>query len=215
MSVFRRCHVAMAPGVVFAVFAFGLLSVPEAHSANFQTYAACGRSAEAAPSHRCLLGDRPGGFFESTVGDVEYEVCVLYPTGRELCTLPEVAVSNTLYVNAITTNIPGQHLVTWRVGGYEVGRWTFRLVRPTRPPTITRSAAERATRSLMHKVASWRRRSLGYYDCFGGKINRTNWTCRVAWIKGRRCFRGRVRVTGAVKNNEKYVRSHISYRRVC
>jgi len=202
----------------FAVllFASGAASVPEAKSAGeYSTYVGCGGPANPEPSHVCQRGERPSAYFESVLGDTVYEVCVLYPTGRELCAPEQVAFANTLYENRITTSILGVHFVVWKVGGVAVGEWSFRLVKPVRAPTIRRPEAERATRSLLREISTWRYRALGFYDCFGGKVNRTEWSCRVAWIKGRRCFRGRVRVFGYVKNRKRFVGSHIRYKRVC
>ena len=209
------------PGRFLAVltlvsFGWGLVVIDHAQgSPGYSTYVGCDTSARAAPSHQCFVGDRPGAFFESSVGDVQYEVCVQYPTGRELCAPQQGATVSTLYVNSITTTIPGIHVVTWRVAGTEVGQWSFRLIKPVRPPTITRLAAERATRNVLHKFSTWRYRRVGFYDCFGGRLNRTEWVCRAGWVKGRRCFRGRVRVFGVVENNEQYVNSVVRSRRTC
>jgi hypothetical protein len=204
--------------VFLGLFVVGLGVVPasDAYAAgSFTGYVGCGQGPETTPSHTCLIGDRPGAFFESTSGDVDYEVCVTFPTQRELCAPSQVAVQGVLYVNAVTTNIPGTHVVTWSVNGSQVASWSFRMVRPVRAPTIRLGDATRATRNLLHGLPTWRNRRFGFYTCIGGKVNRTEWSCRVAWVIGRRCLRGRVRVKGTVDNNEQFVHSHIVYRRTC
>ena len=51
-------------------------------------------------------------------------VCVKFPTGKNLCAQKQEAIKGTLYVNKITSNIPGKHRVTWFVNGKRVGSYT-------------------------------------------------------------------------------------------
>jgi hypothetical protein len=52
-------------------------------------------------------------------------VCVKFPTKKHLCAPKQEAVKGTLYVNKITSNIPGKHRVTWFVEGKRVGTFVF------------------------------------------------------------------------------------------
>jgi hypothetical protein len=101
--------------------------------AGYVTYVGCSPAANAVPSHVCQIGDEPGAFFESPEAEVEYEVCVTFPGETEICAEEEEAEEGVLYVNAITTEIPGNHLVQWYVEGVEVGAWTFRMDAPASP----------------------------------------------------------------------------------
>lgn len=95
----------------------------------YRHYIACGLSQNAKPSHRCRKGRAKGAFFRSNIGDVFYTVCVRFPTGKFICTPePQEAKRGTLYVNRITTNIPGKHKVTWFVSGKRVGLSYFSVV---------------------------------------------------------------------------------------
>ena len=75
-------------------------------------YVACGTSPYAARANSCPHRSRVGAFFKASE-ETEYEVCVRFPTGRRLCSGTELAEAHTLYVNKITTNIVGSHIVTW------------------------------------------------------------------------------------------------------
>lgn len=103
-------------------------------AAEYTTYVGCSPTASAAPSHVCQIGDEPGAFFESPEAEVEYEVCVTFPGEVELCAEEQLAEEGILYVNVITSEVPGDHLVTWYVEGIEVGAWTFRMESPPPPP---------------------------------------------------------------------------------
>lgn len=206
--------VALFAPLLLLLVGVGAFAPAAGAAGGYTTYVACGEP-NPQPSHVCERGERPAAIFESAVGDTTYEVCLFFPGGAELCAPNQVAVANTPYVNLITTNTLGVHFVVWKVNGVTVGEWSFRLVKPVRAPTIRRPTAERAARSLLREIRSWRKRSIGYYDCFGGKINRTTWSCEVGWIKGRRCFQGRVRVSGVVEEHEQLVGTQINYRRVC
>jgi len=96
-----------------------------AEGAAFRHYVACGLSQKAKPSHRCPKQRKKGAFFRSSRGDVFYTVCVKFPTRKNLCAPKQEAVRGTLYVNKITSNIPGRHRVTWFVQGKRVGVFNF------------------------------------------------------------------------------------------
>jgi hypothetical protein len=96
-----------------------------AQGAAFKHYVACGLSQKAKPSHLCQKPRKKGAFFRSNNGDVFYTVCVKFPTKKNLCAPKQEAKQGTLYVNKITTNIPGKHRVTWFVEGKRVGIFNF------------------------------------------------------------------------------------------
>lgn len=98
--------------------------------AAFKHYVGCGLSKNAKPSHRCPKGRKKGAFFQSNTGDVFYKVCVKFPGRAVDCKGHQEAVKGTLYVNKITSNIPGKHRVTWFVKGKRVG--VFNLFVPKR-----------------------------------------------------------------------------------
>jgi hypothetical protein len=103
-----------------------LAAVPaSAQGAAYKHYVACGLSKNAKPSHVCQKGRDKGAFFESTRADVSYTVCVKFPNTKSLCKPKQEAVKGTLYVNKITSNIPGKHKVAWFVNGNRVGVYTF------------------------------------------------------------------------------------------
>jgi hypothetical protein len=113
------------------------LAIPlSASAAEIETFVGCDDlAAEPIPSHVCQIGDFPGAFFESDE-DVEYEVCVEFPDGVELCSEEEFAEAGVLFVNSITTGLPGNHLVTWFVEGAEFSSWTFRMDALPPPPVV-------------------------------------------------------------------------------
>lgn len=96
-----------------------------AQGAAFKHYVACGLSQKAKPSHLCQKPRKKGAFFRSNNGDVFYTVCVKFPTKKNLCAPKQEAIQGTLYVNKITTNIPGKHRVSWFVEGKQVGVFNF------------------------------------------------------------------------------------------
>jgi hypothetical protein len=96
-----------------------------AQGAAFKHYVACGLSQKAKPSHLCQKPRKKGAFFRSNNADVFYTVCVKFPTKKNLCAPKQEAVKGTLYVNKITTNIPGKHRVSWFVEGKRVGVFNF------------------------------------------------------------------------------------------
>jgi hypothetical protein len=96
-----------------------------AQGAAFKHYVACGLSQKAKPSHLCQKPRKKGAFFRSNNADAFYTVCVKFPTKKNLCAPKQEAVKGTLYVNKITTNIPGKHRVSWFVEGKRVGVFDF------------------------------------------------------------------------------------------
>jgi hypothetical protein len=96
-----------------------------AQGAAFKHYVACGLSQKAKPSHLCQKPRKKGAFFRSNNADVFYTVCVKFPTKKNLCAPKQEAIKGTLYVNKITTNIPGKHRVSWFVEGKQVGVFNF------------------------------------------------------------------------------------------
>jgi hypothetical protein len=112
--------------------ATGLLAsaVPaSAGAAAYKHYVACGISRNATPSHVCPKGSKKGAFFKSLKREVNYTVCVKFPSGKNLCAKAQPAEQGTLYVNKITSTIPGKHRVTWFVEGKKVGTFIFRVKR--------------------------------------------------------------------------------------
>lgn len=108
-----------------AVALFGSAVPASADAAAFRHYVACGLSQKAKPSHVCQKPRKKGAFFRSNKADVFYTVCVRFPTRKNLCAPEQEAVRGTLYVNKITTNIPGEHQVSWFVKGKRVGVFSF------------------------------------------------------------------------------------------
>lgn len=98
-----------------------------ASAAAYSHYVACGTSQNAKPSHVCQKARQKGAFFKSNSGTVFYTVCVRFPGGKNLCAPSEEATEGVLYVNKITTNIPGKHRVSWFVAGKKVGSFVFRV----------------------------------------------------------------------------------------
>jgi hypothetical protein len=110
------------------MLASGLLAsaVPAtAGAAAYKHYVGCGLSRNAKPSHVCPKKAKKGAFFESLKGDVAYSVCVKFPSGKNLCAQAQEAEQGTLYVNKITSTIPGKHVVSWFVQGKKVGSFAF------------------------------------------------------------------------------------------
>lgn len=111
-----------------AVALLGSAAPASAEAAAYRHYVACGLSQNAKPAHACQKKRKKGAFFRSNRADVFYTVCVRFPTRKNLCAPKQEAVRGTLYVNKITSNIPGRHKVTWFVKGKRVGVFKF-LVR--------------------------------------------------------------------------------------
>jgi hypothetical protein len=111
--------------VVLGIALLASASPVSAQGAAFKHYVACGLSKNAKPAHVCQKSRKKGAFFESTRANVFYTVCVKFPTKKNLCAPKQEAVKGMLYVNKITSNIPGKHRVAWFVGGKRVGLFTF------------------------------------------------------------------------------------------
>jgi hypothetical protein len=108
-----------------AVALLGGAAPASADAAAYRHYVACGLSENAKPAHACQKKRKKGAFFRSNRADVFYTVCVGFPNGDNRCAPKQEAVRGTLYVNKITSNIPGQHKVTWFVEGKRVGLFKF------------------------------------------------------------------------------------------
>jgi hypothetical protein len=93
----------------------------------YKHYVACGLSRKATPDHVCPKGSKKGAFFRSLNGEVSYTVCVKFPSGKNLCAKAQEAEKGTLYVNKVTSTIPGRHVVSWFVKGKKVGSFAFRV----------------------------------------------------------------------------------------
>jgi hypothetical protein len=98
-----------------------------AGAAAYKHYVGCGISRNANPSHACPKKAKKGAFFKSLKGDVVYSVCVKFPSGKNLCAKKQEATQGTLYVNKVTSTIPGKHRVSWFVEGKRVGSFVFRV----------------------------------------------------------------------------------------
>jgi hypothetical protein len=107
------------------LLAFAPASASAAEAAAFSHYVACGVSQNAKPAHTCQKQRKKGAFFRSNNATVFYTVCVRFPTKKNLCAPRQEAVQGTLYVNKITSNIPGKHEVSWFVSGQRVGSFVF------------------------------------------------------------------------------------------
>ncbi len=100
-----------------------------ASAAAYKHYIGCGISRNAKPAHECPRKSKKGAFFKSLQGNVSYTVCVKFPSGKNLCAKAQEADKGTLYVNKITSTIPGRHVVSWFVKGKKVGSSAFRVKR--------------------------------------------------------------------------------------
>lgn len=122
------------------IFTLGLLSIAllataapaSADAAAYRKYVACGVTGKANPSHVCPVeraaDKKVGAFFRSNLKDVKYKVCVKFPGARvPRCAARQEAKKGKLYVNPITSDQIGRHVVTWFVKGERVGRFVFRL----------------------------------------------------------------------------------------
>jgi hypothetical protein len=115
-----------ALAAVFLVSGLLATAVPAtAGTVAYKHYVACGVSRSAKPAHKCPKKAKKGAFFKSLNGTVVYTVCVKFPSGKNLCAQAQEAEQGTLYVNKITSTIPGKHVVSWFVKGKKVGSWAF------------------------------------------------------------------------------------------
>jgi hypothetical protein len=94
----------------------------------YKHYVACGVTENAKPAHECTKKSKKGAFFKSVKSDVNYSICVRFPTGKNICAKAQPAKQGTLYVNTITSNIPGKHRVTWFVEGKKIGVTAFTVL---------------------------------------------------------------------------------------
>jgi hypothetical protein len=117
-----------ALAAVMLASGFLLTTMPAtAGAAAYKKYVGCGVSRNAKPAHVCPKKSKKGAFFKSLKGNVTYSVCVKFPSGKNLCAQAQEAEQGTLYVNKITSTIPGKHVVKWFVKGQKVGEWIFRV----------------------------------------------------------------------------------------
>ena len=116
---------ALVTGMLIGVSASAAVTPTPA----FKHYIACGLSRKAKPAHVCPVGSKKGAFFKSLKANVTYSVCVKFPSGKNLCAKAQEADQGTLYVNKITSTIPGRHVVSWFVKGKKVGSTAFRVKR--------------------------------------------------------------------------------------
>jgi len=112
---------------LLAVAALASAVPASAGAVAYKHYVGCGISQNAKPAHKCPKKSKKGAFFKSLNGDVNYSICVKFPTGKNICAKAQPATQGTLYVNKITSNIPGVHKVTWFVEGKRVGAFLFRV----------------------------------------------------------------------------------------
>ncbi len=122
MKGLKTTLIAIGLGIALLV---GAAPASAKGAAAFKHYVACGLSQKAKPAHVCQKRRKKGAFFRSNRADVFYTVCVKFPTKKNLCAPKQEAKKGTLYVNKVTTNIPGRHKVTWFVAGKRVGVFYF------------------------------------------------------------------------------------------
>ena len=118
---------ALSAVLVVTGLLVGAAAPATAGAAAYKHYVGCGISRKASPSHVCPKKSKKGAFFKSLKGDVNYSVCVKFPSGKNLCAQAQKATQGTLYVNKVTSTIPGKHRVTWFVEGKKVGSFVFRV----------------------------------------------------------------------------------------
>jgi hypothetical protein len=94
---------------------------------RYRHYAACGVSPDEEPSHSCPKRGKKGAFFKSLDAAVTYRVCVKFPNHRKLCASHQQAGQGELKINTITSHMVGRHVVTWYVGGTQIGAYSFRI----------------------------------------------------------------------------------------
>jgi hypothetical protein len=112
---------------LLAVAVLASLAPASAGAAAYRHYVACGVSQNATPAHKCPKKSKKGAFFISLQGEVDYSICVKFPNKENICAKAQPAKQGKLYVNKITSNIPGKHRVTWFVGGKRVGLFIFNV----------------------------------------------------------------------------------------
>jgi hypothetical protein len=113
--------------VLLAIVLIVCTAPASAGAVAYKHYVACGTAETAKPSHECPKRGKKGAFFKSLKKDVSYSICVKFPTGKSICAKAQKAEAHILYVNKITSNIPGRHRVTWFVDGKRVGSFYFKI----------------------------------------------------------------------------------------
>jgi hypothetical protein len=119
----KRLSTLIAIGVVL----LACVAPATAGADAYQHYVGCGLTEKDKPSHRCAANEPKGAFFKSFKANVYYSICIKFPDGKNLCASKQKAKKGTLYVNKITSTLPGRHQVTWFVGGKRVGVFVFRV----------------------------------------------------------------------------------------
>ncbi len=92
---------------------------------HYNAYIACGLSERARPARECPHRSKVGAFLRSS-DEVVYAVCVVFPTGRQLCSQEQVALAGVLYVNKVTSGIVGWHKVIWYLPDRRIKRYFWR-----------------------------------------------------------------------------------------
>lgn len=118
---------ALAAVLIVTGLLASALTASAGAAAAYRHYIACGISENSKPAHHCPKGSKKGAFFKSNLADVNYAVCVKFPSGKNLCAHSQPAKQGTLYVNKITSTIVGVHVVSWYVKGKKVGSTSFRV----------------------------------------------------------------------------------------
>lgn len=95
-------------------------------AARLTAYTACGLSRHSRESTVCSRRQKIGAFFESSKA-LTYKVCIKVPGGQSVCANNQQAAANTLYVNKITSSVPGRYKVTWTAEGRRLVRHVRRL----------------------------------------------------------------------------------------
>ena len=138
-----------------------------ASAAAYSHYVACGVSQNAKPAHVCQKARKKGAFFRSNNATVFYTVCVKFPTGKNLCAPRQEAIQGTLYVNKITSNIPGKHASSWFVEGKKVGSFVF-----TVPAALSLALVGFDTATQDTAVCAWRGGEVLYESLLGSGAGR-------------------------------------------
>ena len=105
----------------------GVLQPVSAAAPGYAAWVACSHSKQAPRSHSCPKGSDKGAFFKSHDASVQYKICVRYPTGKRLCASSQSAPKGKVQLNTITSELLGEHRVTWSVGGEQVRVWSFEV----------------------------------------------------------------------------------------
>ncbi len=112
------------PGLLVAVpVNTGRPPAPKRISASrrdgFTGYVGCGLTPRTVPSHAYQRGKGVGAFFESPGAPVVYDVCLTFPSGREVCARNQEAAADTLYLNRLPVDGIGAYRVAWFVDGVQ------------------------------------------------------------------------------------------------